>query len=61
MLQNRTHHVLPTGEEYVDAPFMCSSAGLAHVNTDRVEAAMAELPFFDQRRRLMANWAVYIT
>ncbi len=33
---------------------------LAHVNSDRVEAAYRRSDLFERRRRLMADWAHYI-
>ena len=34
---------------------------LAHVNNDRVEAAYRRADLFEKRRRLMADWAAYVT
>ena len=38
---------------------MCELA-LAHVNSDRVEAAYRRTDLFDRRRVLMNAWAAYI-
>lgn len=37
-----------------------AEAALAHVNSDRVEAAYQRSDFFEKRRRLMQDWADYL-
>ena len=46
--------------ECTDAPREVSELALAHVNSDRVEAAYRRSDLFDRRRKLMADWAAYI-
>ena len=46
--------------ECTDAPREVCEIALAHVNTDRVEAAYRRTDLFDRRRRLMADWAAYV-
>ena len=45
--------------ECTDAPHEVCELALAHVNSDRVEAAYRRRPF-DRRRELMRDWAAYI-
>ncbi|MDE0002161.1 MAG: integrase, partial [Rhodospirillaceae bacterium] len=46
--------------ECTDAPREVCELALAHVNSDRVEAAYRRSDLFDRRRVLMADWAAYI-
>ena len=46
--------------EATDAPREVCELALAHVNTDRVEAAYRRTDLFDRRRVLMADWAAYV-
>ena len=46
--------------ECTDAPRGVCELALAHVNTDRVEAAYRRTDLFDRRRILMADWAAYV-
>ena len=46
--------------ECSDAPREVCELALAHVNSDRVEAAYRRSDLFERRRRLMADWAGYI-
>ena len=46
--------------ECTDAPREVCEIALAHVNTDRVEAAYRRTDLFDRRRRLMTDWAAYL-
>ena len=46
--------------ECTDAPREVCELALAHVNTDRVEAAYRRSDLFDRRRVLMNDWAAYI-
>ena len=46
--------------ECTNAPREVSEIALAHVNTDRVEAAYRRTDLFERRRRLMADWAAYV-
>ena len=46
--------------ECTDAPREVCEIALAHVDTDRVEAAYRRTDLFDRRRRLMADWAAYV-
>ena len=46
--------------ECTDAPREVCELALAHVNTDRVEAAYRRTDLFDRRRVLMADWAAYV-
>ena len=46
--------------ECTDAPREVCELALAHVNSDRVEAAYRRTDLFDRRRVLMADWAAYI-
>ena len=46
--------------ECTDAPREVCELALAHVNTDRVEAAYRRSDLFDRRRVLMADWAAYV-
>ena len=43
--------------EFTDAPREVCELALAHVNSDRVEAAYRRGDLFERRRRLMADWA----
>ena len=47
--------------ECTDAPREVCELALAHVNSDRVEAAYRRTDLFDRRRTLMDDWAAYIT
>jgi len=42
------------------APREVCELALAHVNTDRVEAAYRRTDLFDRRPRLMVDWAAYV-
>ena len=46
--------------ECTDAPREVCELALAHVNSDRVEAAYRRTDLFDRRRVLMNDWAAYI-
>ena len=46
--------------ECTDAPREVCELALAHVNSDRVEAAYRRSDLFDRRRVLMNDWATYI-
>ena len=46
--------------ECTDAPREVCELALAHVNSDRVEAAYRRGDLFERRRRLMADWAAYV-
>ena len=46
--------------ECSDAPREVCELALAHVNSDRVEAAYRRSDLFEKRRELMAQWAAYI-
>ena len=46
--------------ECTDAPREVCELALAHVNSDRVEAAYRRSDLFDRRRVLMDDWAAYI-
>ena len=43
-----------------DAPREVCELALAHVNSDRVEAAYRRSDLFDPRRVLMNDWAAYV-
>ena len=47
--------------ECTDAPREVCELALAHVNTDRVEAAYRRSDLFERRRALMAGWADYVS
>ena len=47
--------------ECTDAPREVCELALAHVNTDRVEAAYRRTDLFERRRVLMADWAAYVS
>ena len=47
--------------ECTEAPREVCELALAHVNSDRVEAAYRRSDLFERRRLLMAAWADYIT
>ena len=47
--------------ERTDVPREVCEIALAHVNSDRVEAAYRRSDLFEKRRSLMADWAHYIT
>ena len=47
--------------EETDHPREVIEAALAHVVQNRVEAAYRRTDLFDRRRRLMNDWAVYLT
>ena len=47
--------------ECSDAPREVCELALAHVNSDRVEAAYRRTDLFERRRQLMADWADYVT
>ena len=46
--------------ECTDAPREVCELALAHVNSDRVEAAYRRSDLFDRRRVLMDDWAEYV-
>ena len=46
--------------ECTNAPREVCELALAHVNSDRVEAAYRRTDLFDRRRVLMADWAAYV-
>ncbi len=46
--------------ECSDAPREVCELALAHVNSDRVEAAYRRSDLFEKRRELMAQWSAYI-
>ena len=46
--------------ECSDAPREVCELALAHVNSDRVEAAYRRSDLFEKRRELMTEWAAYI-
>ena len=46
--------------ECTDAPREVCELALAHVNSDRVEAAYRRTDLFEKRRALMADWAAYV-
>ena len=46
--------------ECTDAPREVCELALAHVNSDRVEAAYRRSDLFDRRRMLMNDWAAYV-
>lgn len=46
--------------ECTETPREVCELALAHVNTDRVEAAYRRSDLFDRRRELMADWAAYV-
>ena len=46
--------------ECTDAPREVCELALAHVNSDRVEAAYRRGDLFERRRRLMADWAAHV-
>ena len=46
--------------ECTDAPREVCELALAHVNSDRVEAAYRRTDLFDRCRVLMADWAAYV-
>ncbi len=46
--------------ECTDAPCEVCEIALAHVNSDRVEAAYRRSDLFEKRRCLMRDWAAYI-
>ena len=46
--------------ECTEAPREVCELALAHVNSDRVEAAYRRSDLFDRRRTLMQEWAEYI-
>ena len=47
--------------ECSNAPREVCELALAHVNSDRVEAAYRRTDLFERRRQLMEQWARYIT
>lgn len=47
--------------ECTEAPRDVCELALAHVNSDRVEAAYRRTDLFDRRRELMQQWDHYIT
>ena len=47
--------------ECTDAPREVCELALAHVNSDRVEAAYRRTDLFDRRRALMQAWADHIS
>jgi hypothetical protein len=46
--------------ECSDAPREICELALAHVNSDRVEAAYRRSDLFERRRELMADWATHV-
>ena len=46
--------------ECSDVPREVCELALAHVNSDRVEAAYRRTDLFERRRKLMTDWAAYI-
>ena len=46
--------------ECTDAPREVCELALAHVNSDRVEAAYRRSDLFDRRSVLMNDWAAYV-
>ena len=46
--------------ELTDTPREICELALAHVNSDRVEAAYRRSDLFDRRRELMEQWARYL-
>ena len=46
--------------ERTDVPREVSELALAHVNSDRVEAAYRRTNLFERRRELMAAWVDYL-
>ena len=46
--------------ECSDAPREVCELALAHVNTDRVEAAYRRTDLFERRRKLMQQWAAFL-
>jgi len=46
--------------ECTDYPREVCELALAHVNSDRVEAAYRRSDLFEKRRTLMSDWAAYI-
>ena len=51
---------LVVASECSDAPREVCELALAHVNSDRVEAAYRRSDLFERRRELMESWATYI-
>ena len=47
--------------ERTEVPREVCELALAHVNSDRVEAAYRRSDLFERRRELMAAWAAYVT
>ena len=47
--------------ECSNAPREVCELALAHVNSDRVEAAYRRSDLYERRRKLMDQWAQYIT
>ena len=47
--------------ERTDVPREVCELALAHVNSDRVEAAYRRSDLFERRRELMAAWATYVS
>ena len=47
--------------ERTDVPREVCELALAHVNSDRVEAAYRRSDLFDRRRELMQHWSDYLT
>ena len=47
--------------ECTDAPRAVMEAALAHVIKDKAEAAYARTDLFDRRRKLMDDWAAYLS
>ena len=47
--------------ECSDAPRGVCELALAHVNTNRIEAAYRRTDLFERRRALMEQWAVFLT
>ena len=58
------HGVRSSFRDYVaessEVPRKVCELALAHVNSDRVEAAYRRSDLFERRRELMAEWAAYV-
>lgn len=48
-------------QECTDVPGEVAEAALAHVKSDKVEAAYARSDLFNKRRLLMEEWAAYLS
>ena len=47
--------------ECTDAPREVCELALAHVNTNRIEAAYRRTDLFERRQTLMEQWAAFLT